>query len=213
MIQTFCLRIALLSVLVLPCSIARLYAAATPAQKTAPHAPPNVEVRLLANPTVADIRSVHVFREPLLPVGGVPTTAENNALAGALIAFSRRGDGDDISAFDAYLRAHADSPWIVSLQTNLGLHCYARGLYSSAIVAWEAAWEKGKSATLQREKVVPDRQHRVHCRCRITSGLKLLQHQGSEARLFSNGPRSLERFRNLCGSDPCGVIGFSSELR
>ena len=157
MIQTFCLRIALLSVLVLPCSIARLYAAATPAQKTAPHAPPNVEVRLLANPTVADIRSVHVFREPLLPVGGVPTTAENNALAGALIAFSRRGDGDDISAFDAYLRAHADSPWIVSLQTNLGLHCYARGLYSSAIVAWEAAWEKGKSATLQREKVVPDR--------------------------------------------------------
>jgi len=137
-----------------------LNAAATgivPPSKSTPVVPVSVAEKLSVNPTVSEIRSAHVFREPLLPVGEVPTKAENNALAAALVAFARRADLDDASDFDPYLRVHPNSPWFVSLQTNLGLHYYARGLYSLAIPAWEAAWEKGKHATAQNGKVVADR--------------------------------------------------------
>ena len=104
-----------------------------------------------------DFFGARVFEEPLIPVGGEPTAAENKELASALIGFSRRSGPDDFSSLTAFLETHPSSPWAAALLTDLGLEYYHTAHYSLALEAWKQAWLSGKDATDLKGKAIADR--------------------------------------------------------
>ena len=120
----------------------------TPALSPAPapnRTPPKVvafkaELAFPAEPGPQDIFRARVFEEPLVPVGGEPSSAENAALAAALVGYSERSGPDDFSSLTGFLEAHPKSPWSAALLTDLGLEYYNTPHYSLAIDAWSNAW-------------------------------------------------------------------------
>lgn len=53
-------------------------------------AAPKVEMEFSASPTIQELFRVRVFEDPLVPVGGKPGSAENKALASALLGYAKR---------------------------------------------------------------------------------------------------------------------------
>jgi len=53
--------------------------------------------------------NARVFREPLVPVGGTPTSAENTALARALLTFAKGADAGPELALRQFLADHPQS--------------------------------------------------------------------------------------------------------
>src|ERR1041385_3433475 len=92
------------------------------------------------NPTTDEIIAARVFEEPLVPMWGDPTDAENKALALALVAFARRTSPDDFSALTSFLNSDREYHWHDSLLFCLGWEYYHTGYFSKAIQAWEEAW-------------------------------------------------------------------------
>src|SRR6476469_1525482 len=70
-------------------------------------APRPSELTFRAAPSMGDIVNARVFREPLVPVGGAPTDAENVALAHALLKFAK---GDEAGSDVALRQFLADFP-------------------------------------------------------------------------------------------------------
>src|SRR5262245_15121358 len=68
-----------------------------------------------ARPATQEIVRARIFEEPLVPVGGEPTSDENAALAAALVEYSRRGMADDFSSLTRFLEGHTHSPWKAAL--------------------------------------------------------------------------------------------------
>ena len=110
-----------------------------------------------AVPSVAQIFSLHVLPEPLVPLGSDPTEAENAALISTLDAFQKRAESDDFSSLENYLAEHPRSPWRFAVLTNLGLLYYHAGYYSKCIPLYHDAWEAGKNATDLKAKALADR--------------------------------------------------------
>jgi hypothetical protein len=110
-----------------------------------------------ATPTVQEIFRARVFEEPLVPIGGEPTAAENAALAAALLGYAKRSGPDDFSSLTAFLEKHPQSPWRAALLTDLGLEYYNTAYYSLALDAWEKAWSLAKDATDLKGKALADR--------------------------------------------------------
>jgi len=107
------------------------------------------------DPTLQFVQAAH-FSEPL--VATAPTTPEENfALARALGAYEHRKDPDDISSLTGFLSQHPHSSWSPAILTNLGLHYLHDGYYSSALDAWQKAWEEGKDAAEPRARALVDR--------------------------------------------------------
>ena len=52
--------------------------------------PPRLALEFSANPTEAEFFRSRVFAEPLVPIGGKPSAAENAALAKALVGHAKR---------------------------------------------------------------------------------------------------------------------------
>ncbi|GEM_PF-3709019 len=98
--------------------------------------PPTSGFQLPENPTDGDIFSHSLFEEPLVPVGGKTTSADNAALGQALTAFSKRTERDDYSALENFLQANPASPWRLALLTNLGWSYRQTGWYSKAMELW-----------------------------------------------------------------------------
>jgi RHS repeat-associated protein len=119
--------------------------------------PPRTSLTFSPNPTTAEISRARVFQEPLVVVGGEPTAAENSALAGALLNYSRRSGPDDFSALTDFLEGHPKSPWTAALLTDLGLEYYNTAHYSLAINSWSQAWALGKYATDRKALALVDR--------------------------------------------------------
>jgi len=119
--------------------------------------PPKTGLELSANPTTQEIFRARVFEEPLVPVGGEPTAAENTALAAALTGYSKRSGPDDFSSLTGFLEKHPKSPWCAALLTGLGLECYNTAHYSLALEAWEQAWAHAKDAKDAKGKAIADR--------------------------------------------------------
>lgn len=118
-------------------------------------APPS-EPQFSASPTVREIFRARVFKEPIVPVGGVPTAGENLVLARALLALHRSGGRDWRSTVGEFLSTHAESPWRASLLANIGtLQLRERG-YSRALDAWSQAWVLAKDATDSNGRAVAD---------------------------------------------------------
>ncbi len=57
-------------------------------------------------PTPEDIFDAHLFEEPLVPVGGDPTPAENVALTKALTAYANRSGVDDFTSLTGFLERY-----------------------------------------------------------------------------------------------------------
>jgi RHS repeat-associated protein len=98
-------------------------------------------------PTSGEIFRAHILQEPLVVVGPEPTTAENSALADALVSYSKRSGPDDFSALTDFLKVHPTSSWSAALLTDLGLEYYNTAHYSLAIEAWSNAWSHAGEAT------------------------------------------------------------------
>jgi RHS repeat-associated protein len=119
--------------------------------------PPKTFLEFSSNPTVDEIFRAHVFHEPLVPVGGRPTDLENSALSMALMNYAKRSGPDDFSALTGFLQAYPQSPWSVSLLTDLGLEYYNTAHYSLAIDAWSKAWAQVNNVTNGNALAVVDR--------------------------------------------------------
>ncbi len=119
--------------------------------------PQKTTLEFSARPTELEIFRVRVFEEPLVPVGGEPTVAENADLAAALLGYSKRSGPDDFSSVTGFLEKHPQSPWRAALLTGLGLDYYNAAHYSLALKAWREAWSLGQKATDARGKFLADR--------------------------------------------------------
>ena len=108
-------------------------------------------------PTDADIFRGQGFEEPLVPIGGKTTAAENSALQSAIAVYAKRRDRDDDSAIKSFLSEHGKSPWRPALMTNLGLEYRKTGWFLKALNAWEEAWALGKSEKSAMGKILMDR--------------------------------------------------------
>jgi RHS repeat-associated protein len=101
------------------------------------------------------VRAAH-FAEPLVRTN--PTTAsEDQALAAALAAYTKRTDPTDLNSLTSYVSAHPNSGWAPSIQTNLGLAYLHDGYFTKAIAAWREAWRLGKAASDPAAKRMVDR--------------------------------------------------------
>jgi RHS repeat-associated protein len=136
----------------------RVVAATAIPNRTLPNVkPPKAGLEFSANPTTQEISRARVFEEPLVPIGGQPSTEENAALAAALLGYAKRSGPDDFSSLTAFLEKHPKSAWRASLLTDLGLEYYNTAHYSLALDAWEKAWPLAKDATDGRGKAIADR--------------------------------------------------------
>lgn len=119
--------------------------------------PPKSRLEFSANPTTQEIFRARVFEEPLVPVGGDPSSEENAALAAALLGYTKRSGPDDFSSLTRFLEQHPDSPWRAALLTDLGLEFYNTAHYSLALKAWEEAWPLLEHAADLKGKAIADR--------------------------------------------------------
>ena len=72
--------------------------------------PPPQGLQFSAQPTPEEFFRAHVFQEPLVPVGGEPTVAENADLAAALLGYAHRRGPDDFASLTGFLERHPGSP-------------------------------------------------------------------------------------------------------
>lgn len=119
--------------------------------------PPKTRLEFSANPTTQEISRARVFEEPLVPVGGEPTPAENADLAAALLGYAKRSGPDDFTSLTGFLRQHPKSPWRAALLTVIGLDYYNTAYYSQALAAWQEAWMLGQQATDAQSRFLADR--------------------------------------------------------
>src|SRR5207237_3838956 len=117
----------------------------------------NSALALPSNPTLEDLFRAHLFEEPLVPVGGQPSSEENAALITTLKAYSQRTSPDDFSSLTDFVRTHPNSPWRAALLTDLGLEYYNSAHYSLALDAFTQAWALAKDAPDLRAKALADR--------------------------------------------------------
>jgi RHS repeat-associated protein len=110
-----------------------------------------------ANPTTQEITRARVFEEPLAPIGGEPTAAENASLAVALLGYAGRSGPDVFTSLTGFLEKHPSSPWQAAVLTCLGLEYYNTAHYSLALQVWEGAWSRAKQATDPKGKAIADR--------------------------------------------------------
>ncbi|PYI84929.1 MAG: hypothetical protein DME26_12305 [Verrucomicrobia bacterium] len=118
---------------------------------------PKAALEFPPNPSPQDLFRARVFEEPLVPVGGEPSQAENDDLAIALLGYSKRNTPDEFSILTHFLERHPNSPWRAALLTDLGLEYYNTAHYSLALDAWAEAWSLAKDATATKGKAIGDR--------------------------------------------------------
>lgn len=92
------------------------------------------------NPSAAELSALHVFQEPLIPVGAATSAAENKALAEAIRAFVERKDPEQTDTVTSFLNQFPGSSWRAALLANLGAIWRNTGYWSKALDAWETSW-------------------------------------------------------------------------
>jgi len=117
-------------------------------------APTVIKFTLPANPTTQDLRLARLFNEPLFPVGGKASSADDAALATALLAFSQKRDR---KVMEDYIAGNQQSPWLASVLVDVGLIEFQDGYFTTAINDYQQAWNLGKNETDKVGKLVIDR--------------------------------------------------------
>jgi RHS repeat-associated protein len=110
----------------------------------------------LSIPTDADIFHTRIFLEPLVPIGGETSAAENAALAKALHSYAKRKERDDDHAIQEFLSAFPKSAWRAAVLTNLGLEYRQTGWFLKALATWEEAWNLSKNEKSRAGKAMAD---------------------------------------------------------
>lgn len=134
-----------------------VFAAVTPNRTLPQIDPPRVGLQFSAQPTKSEILQARVFDEPLVPIGGEPTLAENSALAAALLSYSKRTSPDEFSALTDFLKQHPQSVWRAALLLGLGLEYYNTAHYSKTMDAWSEAWKLSQNTADAKAKAIADR--------------------------------------------------------
>ena len=118
--------------------------------------PPSIKPHFSVSPKPWEFRLSQILPEPLVPMGGTPTAAENKELSRALLRFHGKTRVDDFAALEAFLQSHPGSAWSPGIRLNLGILYFKAGLISRSIAALEQAWEAAKSAEAPEERRVSD---------------------------------------------------------
>jgi len=92
------------------------------------------------SPKNAEFTMANVFPEPLIPLGGKTTSAENKALAVAISAFTKATDPEKTQILSSFLDQFPNAVWRASLLANLGAIYRSTGYWSKALGAWEDSW-------------------------------------------------------------------------
>ena len=126
--------------------------------RTAPAVTPVPAMPIFSDPpTTAELTRARVFEEPLLPVGGTPSIAENRELARLITTYLTAGVPDGTDPLEVFVRQHSESPWRASLLTDLGVVWRRTGHFSKAYNAWYLAWTLSKDATDASGRAVADK--------------------------------------------------------
>jgi hypothetical protein len=149
--------------------------------------PPPAEPQFSPSPTTQEISRARVFPEPLVPIGGEPTTGENLVLAQALLAFHRSAGIAWQSTLGPFLLEHPASPWRASLLANLGTVQLRAHAYSRALASWNEAWILARDVTEPRGRAVADGALAEW----LTLAASLGQIEAAQARLAEIGERSI----------------------
>jgi RHS repeat-associated protein len=118
---------------------------------------PSTTPRFSAAPKPWEFRLSQILPEPLVPIGGKPSAAENKRLSQALMRFHGKTKVDDFTALEDFLQSHPRSAWNPGIRLNLGMLYFKAGLISRSIATLEQAWEAAKSAEASEERRVSDR--------------------------------------------------------
>src|ERR1700687_3913200 len=118
---------------------------------------PALRPRFSFLPTDAEISRARVFEEPLIPVGGRSSPAENKALAQALLAYLKQEGQGDTKPLTRFLANYPQSAWRASLLLNLGILYQMNGVTSRALSAWEEAWNIARGETDLQARALADR--------------------------------------------------------
>ncbi|EDY18791.1 YD repeat protein [Chthoniobacter flavus Ellin428] len=118
---------------------------------------PEKHAVLSVNPSEKEVTDCGAFLEPLVPVGGTPSEADNQKVARLIAQWRLRTDVEDFSLIDAFVRHEPNSPWIPGLLLNKGLYCRKLGYFSQALTAWQEAWNRGKGEQGMKGKALMDR--------------------------------------------------------
>ncbi|MBI1752112.1 MAG: hypothetical protein HY014_02080 [Acidobacteria bacterium] len=91
----------------------------------------------------ARIKALRLFPQVIEEAGGRAGEGAEPELHSALETL-KTSQGRDVKPLEAYLDGHPESPWRLSLLTQLGLHYRQAGFLSRAVKAWEEAWSLGR---------------------------------------------------------------------
>jgi RHS repeat-associated protein len=117
-------------------------------------AAPSSTFSLPPSPSTVDLEQARLFEQPLFPLNGKASDADNSALAESLTQFAAHRDR---SVLETFVLNNPQSPWLASILTNLGILEYQDGYFTTALNDWQQAWTLGKNETDRVGKLVIDR--------------------------------------------------------
>jgi peptidase C39-like protein len=98
---------------------------------------------LATSAQISALTSLQLFSEPLYPTAA-PRISENNALIPALNAYANHPSADNTQALENFIETNPNNPWVLSVETNLGL-LYAKGCYwTKALNTLDRVWNEGR---------------------------------------------------------------------
>lgn len=106
--------------------------------------------------TDEELSRARIFSEPLVPMPWGTSSAENAALARAIVTYRDTRRSESVAPLLAFLQRFPQSAWRPSLLANLGTVYAANGYLSRALNAWEQAWDGAKIEIEPRAKAVAD---------------------------------------------------------
>ncbi len=152
-------------------------------------------------PTVAGLSGLHIFPEPLTPVGGQPREDENRALAEAIEKYQAQGLTEAVEPLTAFLSTYPSSPWRAAVWTNVGLAYHHTGHYSKALWVWEQAWTIAQGATAPAERAIGDRAFgemlELNARLGRMERVRLLLEESRGRKLLGSTSEKAERAKEL----------------
>ncbi len=122
--------------------------------RTNPAPPPTA---FSARPQEREFALLRILPEPLLPIGGKPGAAENQALAGSLSQYQKSGTADRTEALENFLLAYPASSWRATLEANLGFLWRKAGYWTRALSILPRAWQDGQAAEEPTRRLIIDR--------------------------------------------------------
>ena len=116
--------------------------------------------------------------------------AEIDGLEAALARYRTSRDFENVQPITDFMKSHPQSPWDVSLLTNLGSIHYQYGYFGKAIDDWGAAWVLGKTATEPAQRAIAEQAFgelvRMHARLGHAPELKVLLTELGDRKLIGS---------------------------